>query len=340
MGGIAVLVKYTAFRERFTVVWVNQGVQLIIGGTFRTDPEGVENRKDCLAGHPYLDLSENQRLIDCEHGQPENIWTLDSITGNQRILILLYSLTAVLLMVGVTALLQALHFALPIAQATQADQAAHSIPAKPVAVLASQSRAAEIASALADPPPAWREVLDRKRASGIFDVFLCHHTDDKPTVKEIGQRLKEAGLLPWLDIWELPPGQPWLPLLEQQIGNIRAAAVFVGSAGIGPWQKRELYSLLSEFVERNVPVMAVDGCATARRAGQAGAAGVPARHGLGGFPRRRSRPIPATGVGDHGPAPGGLAVLHCRTRSSPELLVYLTVASRGVPGFPFRHRGA
>ena len=104
-----------------------------------------------------------------------------------------------------------------------------------------------------DPP--WREILRQKRQANDFDVFLCHNSADKPAVRRIGDQLKEAGLLPWLDVDELPPGQPWQPLLEQQIQNIRAAAVCFGAAGIGPWQEREMYGFLSAFVKRGVPVI-------------------------------------------------------------------------------------
>ncbi len=48
-----------------------------------------------------------------------------------------------------------------------------------------------------------------------FDVFLCHNSNDKPEVKEIARQLYAEELNPWLDEWQLPPGQPWLPLLEQ-----------------------------------------------------------------------------------------------------------------------------
>lgn len=99
--------------------------------------------------------------------------------------------------------------------------------------------------------------LARKRAAGEFDAFLCHNWADKPAVKQIARALKAHGILPWLDEWELPPGQPWQPLLEQQISKIRAAAVFVGAAGVGPWQQQELYGFLREFVARNAPVIPV-----------------------------------------------------------------------------------
>jgi tetratricopeptide (TPR) repeat protein len=39
-----------------------------------------------------------------------------------------------------------------------------------------------------------------------FDVFLCHNSQDKPKVKEIAEKLKQQGLTPWLDVWELRPG--------------------------------------------------------------------------------------------------------------------------------------
>ena len=100
-------------------------------------------------------------------------------------------------------------------------------------------------------------MLAAKRAAGQFDVFMCHNHVDKAAVKDIANALKSRGLLPWLDQWELPPGQPWQPLLERQIGNIRAAAVCVGSAGVGPWQEQELYGFLSEFVSRRAPVIPV-----------------------------------------------------------------------------------
>jgi hypothetical protein len=50
-------------------------------------------------------------------------------------------------------------------------------------------------------PAAIAQALDRKRAAGEFDVFLCHNGADKPAVKAIAQRLKALGVMPWLDEW-------------------------------------------------------------------------------------------------------------------------------------------
>jgi nucleotide-binding universal stress UspA family protein len=99
--------------------------------------------------------------------------------------------------------------------------------------------------------------LEGKTATNDFDVFLCHKGEDKQAVKEIGEKLKEHGILPWLDEWELRPGIPWQPLLEEQIERIKSAAVFVGKSGIGPWQQQELYAFLNEFVNRGCPVIPI-----------------------------------------------------------------------------------
>ncbi|GAC1559799.1 MAG: hypothetical protein NVS2B2_20420 [Ktedonobacteraceae bacterium] len=90
-----------------------------------------------------------------------------------------------------------------------------------------------------------------------FDVFLCHHGIDTPAVKKIGEQLQERGLLPWLDEWELRPGLLWQRKLEEQIGKIKSAAVFVGKDGMGPWQQQESYAFLREFANRDCPVIPV-----------------------------------------------------------------------------------
>ena len=90
-----------------------------------------------------------------------------------------------------------------------------------------------------------------------FDVFLCHNSQDKPEVIDIGLKLKEQGLNPWLDQWELQPGLPWQRELEKQIQNIKSAAVFVGQSGIGPWQQMEIEAYLRRFVRQGCPVIPV-----------------------------------------------------------------------------------
>lgn len=106
-------------------------------------------------------------------------------------------------------------------------------------------------------------ILKGKIESGDFDVFLCYNSEDMPEVKVIGRRLREEGILPWLDEWELRPGQYWQTELEKQIKRIKAVAVFVGPDGFGPWQDLERQAFLRQFVKRQCPIIPVvlPGCA-------------------------------------------------------------------------------
>ena len=94
-------------------------------------------------------------------------------------------------------------------------------------------------------------------ATGEFDVFLSYNSADRDAVKEIANRLKARGILPWLDEWELRPGLPWQKALQKQIKKIKAAAVFVGAKGIGPWQDMEQEAFIQQFVKRQCPVIPV-----------------------------------------------------------------------------------
>lgn len=100
-------------------------------------------------------------------------------------------------------------------------------------------------------------IVQGKRQTKDFDVFLCYNEIDRAAVIDIGECLKEYSILPWLDVDELQPGLPWQRLLEKQIGQIKSAAVFVGKDGIGPWQQMELEAFLREFVNRDSPVIPV-----------------------------------------------------------------------------------
>jgi len=96
-----------------------------------------------------------------------------------------------------------------------------------------------------------------ERAIKRFDVFLCYNNADKLAVKKISEQLQDSGLHPWLDEEQLQPGLPWQQIIEEEITQIKAAAVFVSRNGSGPWQKLELDAFLREFVRRGCPVIPV-----------------------------------------------------------------------------------
>lgn len=101
------------------------------------------------------------------------------------------------------------------------------------------------------------DLIEEKRRNSAHDVFLCYNRDDQPRIRMMVDRLERRGILPWVDFREIPPGRPWQLFLEERIAQVPTAAVFVGANGIGPWQRHEIYALLSEFVERKVPVIPV-----------------------------------------------------------------------------------
>ena len=98
-------------------------------------------------------------------------------------------------------------------------------------------------------------VVRGKMATCDYDVFLCHNSEDKAIIREIGLKLKARGILPWLDEWELRPGLSWQRELERILPKVKSAAVFVGKSELGPWQRREIEALLREFTNRGCPVI-------------------------------------------------------------------------------------
>jgi WD40 repeat protein/energy-coupling factor transporter ATP-binding protein EcfA2 len=94
-----------------------------------------------------------------------------------------------------------------------------------------------------------------------FDVFLSHNSEDKPLVELIAQRLKnEFGLNPFLDKWNLIPGETWPNELERALDQSATTAVFLGTGGKGPWHDQEMQRALVKAVKtheeyRIIPVL-------------------------------------------------------------------------------------
>jgi hypothetical protein len=94
----------------------------------------------------------------------------------------------------------------------------------------------------------------------LYDVFLSHDSHDKPAVEAIaGQLEDDEKLRPWLDKWNLVPGEPWQEAIEQVLDGSRTCAVFLGPRGIGHWENEEMRAALSKRVRRNgfrvIPVL-------------------------------------------------------------------------------------
>ncbi len=99
---------------------------------------------------------------------------------------------------------------------------------------------------------------EQKIASGQnIDLFLCHNSQDKEAIRKINRILISEKLRTWFDEDDLPLGSDWQDEIQNVIPRVRAAGVFVGQSGLGPWQRMEIKGLLSEFVERGTRVIPV-----------------------------------------------------------------------------------
>ena len=90
-----------------------------------------------------------------------------------------------------------------------------------------------------------------------FDVFLAHSSKDKPLIRQIYRQLQKRGIEPWLDEEQIVPGTQFQDEIQQAIGQIKTAAIFIGQEGLGRWQALELKSFINECVERGIPVIPV-----------------------------------------------------------------------------------
>ncbi len=91
--------------------------------------------------------------------------------------------------------------------------------------------------------------IDERRKDGAFDVFLCHNSQDKSAVRELGQELGDMGLLAWIDEERLLPGDVVQEKLERAIQQAGAVIVCIGPQGIGRWQTVEYHTVYQRLIE-------------------------------------------------------------------------------------------
>jgi signal transduction histidine kinase len=81
-----------------------------------------------------------------------------------------------------------------------------------------------------------------------YDVFLSYNSIDQLAVEEIARRLVTEGIHPWLDRWNLIPGEPWQEHIESALKNCASCAVLIGPSGTGPWQNEEMRASIDKRV--------------------------------------------------------------------------------------------
>ena len=76
-------------------------------------------------------------------------------------------------------------------------------------------------------------------ASDTYDVFVSYSRADWRNAADIDEVLRATGLNPFFDRRNLPPGLPWVRVLEQAINVAKAAIVLIGPHGFGNTQQYE-----------------------------------------------------------------------------------------------------
>ncbi len=99
--------------------------------------------------------------------------------------------------------------------------------------------------------------------SFTYDVFLSHNRQDKPRVRALAERLKEAGLQVWLDDWVIRPGDDIYLAIERGLEAARVQVLCLSPAALGSdWVALERSTVLfrdpSNAGRRFVPLLLAD----------------------------------------------------------------------------------
>ena len=92
-----------------------------------------------------------------------------------------------------------------------------------------------------------------------YHVFLSHNSSDKPVVETLAIQLRRHNIEPWLDKWNLIPGTPWQVEIEKALESCASCCVFIGPAGISPWQNTEMRTAIDRRINKGdfrvIPVL-------------------------------------------------------------------------------------
>lgn len=99
--------------------------------------------------------------------------------------------------------------------------------------------------------------------SFTYDVFLSYNLEDKPRVRQLADRLKEAGLRVWFDEWIIKPGDNIYLAIEHGLEASRVQVLCLSPAALGSeWVKLERSTVLfrdpTNISRRFVPLLLAD----------------------------------------------------------------------------------
>jgi len=93
-------------------------------------------------------------------------------------------------------------------------------------------------------------VMEYRDSYKEYHVFLCHNSKDKPDIRILSKRLREFGIVPWLDEDGILAGEQFVAEIEKIIDQVPAVAIIFGQNWLGKWQEQEYYAIIDEYVKR------------------------------------------------------------------------------------------
>ena len=99
--------------------------------------------------------------------------------------------------------------------------------------------------------------------SSTYDVFLSHNVSDKPRVRRLAERLRDAGLSVWFDEWVIGPGDDIYLAIERGLEAARVQILCLSPAALGSdWVALERNTVLfrdpANKYRRFVPLLLAD----------------------------------------------------------------------------------
>ena len=95
--------------------------------------------------------------------------------------------------------------------------------------------------------------------AGNPKVFCSHRSVDKPRVKEIATKLAAAGIDPWVDQWEIQPGDDIVAKINDGLASYDVGLIFLSKTSLeSDWVTAEANTLTYQRIEdgkRVIPVM-------------------------------------------------------------------------------------
>src|SRR5208283_1490280 len=108
------------------------------------------------------------------------------------------------------------------------------------------------------PQPATASQIPGQKATK-YDAFLSYNNSDVKTVSQVRSRLSASGIKSFFPQVDIAPGADMMASRARAMSESKAVIIFVGPAGLGPWQEQETLAELESFFKDSskliVPVL-------------------------------------------------------------------------------------